>query len=1383
MSYGKKDEDADQAIVKVDRTSVFQEARLFNSSPISPRKCRILLTKIALLLFTGERFPTNEATSLFFGISKLFQNRDASLRQMVYLVIKELANTAEDVIMVTSSIMKDTSVGSDVLYKANAIRALCRIIDATTVQAIERLIKTAIVDKTPSVSSAALVSSYHLLPIARDVVRRWQSETQEAASSTKPSGGFSLSFSTSGSQQLQPSSTNYMTQYHAIGLLYQMRSHDRMALVKMVQQLGAPGAVKSAAGTVMLVRLAAKLIEDDQSLRKPMMQLLDGWLRHKSEMVNFEAAKAICDVQNVTDSEMTQAIHTLQLFLTSPRAVTKFAAVRILHHVASFRPQAAQQCNPDIEALISNSNRSIATFAITTLLKTGNESSVDRLMKQISGFMADITDEFKITIVEAIRTLCLKFPSKQAGMLAFLSGILRDEGGYEFKRSVVESMFDLIKFVPGSKEDALAHLCEFIEDCEFTKLAVRILHLIGVEGPKTPSPTKYIRYIYNRVVLENAIVRAAAVTALAKFGVGQKDPDVKSSVTVLLTRCLDDTDDEVRDRAVLNLRLMSEEDEMANRFIKNESMFSLSTFEHQLVMYVTANDKATFATAFDMSKIPIVSHEQALAEERTKKLTSATPTLKAPTTGSKKTQVNGNVDAAAEVAATAQKHSQSLTQIPELKSHGPLLRSSAAIELTESETEYVVSVIKHIFKEHIVLQYEIKNTLPEVVLEEVSVVATLSEEDESLEEDFIIPVAKLVTDQPGTAYASFKKIGEGPYPITTFTNTLRFTSKEIDPTTGEPDESGYDDEYQVEDVELLGSDYVTPAYAGSFDHIWEQTGANGDEAAETLQLSSTGSIADATEQLTKTLSLQPLDGTDVTLSTSTHTLKLYGKTLGGGKVAALVKMAYSAKSGVTTKITVRSEEEGVAALLVSSVNHPSVANSPLSKHTRYDGGDGEVTAQVDATYGQRSAFPGLDEAPDGDALYYGPASDGLEYLRMVRSEAKGVPNLLIAPKSPPTEDERIYRDYPRGYYADGAYTALPAALPGAQAGNVKAKQADRVPQEEYHLYLLKSFRTLRSLLHTTSAPPSPPSQSILATIAEVKESPVRKWRLHLLYTPPTTKLINQMDQEMVIAGLTALEKLLRWKTLEKETHVGAWSWCLLARCREVGQMGSEEVAVVRELGKKAKILVRALMAGLGLAEEKDSEVDGMNADEEEQQVESEQEPDACEERPNDSAETQSQDVTDRVPGDVQNTDAAPNGTNISSDVEVGGAGDPDCPPEGAAVGSSVVDGEVDDVATAKHRLLSTLEQSHDLSNRSSPSLHVQSMTTSKQQPPVHKVDKQSVHTPVPSQEDNNADPQVEDTAGNPVPLTTRIIATLDMIITVVGEVYGQRDLLAGRMAW
>ncbi|KAG6112180.1 hypothetical protein E4U13_004379 [Claviceps humidiphila] len=917
MSYGKKDEDADLGLVKVDRSQVFQEARIFNEGTIQPRRCRILLTKIALLLYTGEKFPTNEATTLFFGISKLFQNKDASLRQMVHLVIKELANSAEDIIMVTSTIMKDTGGGSDAIYRPNAIRALCRIIDATTVQSIERVMKTAIVDKNPSVSSAALVSSYHLLPIAKEVVRRWQSETQEAAASSKSSGGFSLGFSSSSGQM--PMNNSTMTQYHAIGLLYQMRMHDRMALVKMVQQFSAAGAVKNPAATVMLVRLASQLAEEDASLRKPMMQLLDGWLRHKSEMVNFEAAKAICDMRDVSDNEVSQAISVLQLFLTSPRAVTKFAALRILHNFASFKPTAVSICNPDIELLISNSNRSIATFAITTLLKTGNEASVDRLMKQISGFMSEITDEFKITIVEAIRTLCLKFPNKQAGMLTFLSGILRDEGGFEFKRAVVESMFDLIKFVPDSKDEALAHLCEFIEDCEFTKLAVRILHLIGLEGPKTAQPTKYIRYIYNRVVLENAIVRAAAVTALAKFGVGQKDPDVKASVKVLLTRCLDDVDDEVRDRAALNLKLMGEEDDaMAENFVKNESMFSLPIFEHQLVMYVTSDDQASFNDPFDISSIPVVTREQADAEDRTKKLTAAAPSLKAPKLGPTKAPV-GSAEAAASASAQAQRYAEELMQISEMSEFGHVLKSSPVTELTEAETEYVVTLVKHVFKEHIVLQYEVKNTLPDTVLEAVSVVATPGDEDE-LEEVFILQAEKLATDEPGKVYVAFKKVnGEGSMPITTFTNILKFTSKEIDPSSGEPEESGYDDEYEVSEFDLSGSDYIVPTFASNFSHIWEQIGASGEEAEETLQLSSMKSIADATEQLAKALSLQPLEGTDVPVNPSTHTLKLLGKTVHGGRVVANVRMAYSSKSGVTTKITVRSEEENVAALVIASV--------------------------------------------------------------------------------------------------------------------------------------------------------------------------------------------------------------------------------------------------------------------------------------------------------------------------------------------------------------------------------------------------------------------------------------------------------------------------------
>lgn len=72
--------------------------------------------------------------------------------------------------------------------------------------------------------------------------------------------------------------------------------------------------------------------------------------------------------------------------------------------------------------------------------------------------------------------------------------------------------------------------------------------------------------------------------------------------------------------------------------------------------------------------------------------------------------------------------------------------------------------------------------------------------------------------------------------------------------------------------------------------------------------------------------------------------------------------------------------------------NPSMSPSP-AKRRRISGED-EDDAQQGATpherprnhavYGQKSAFPGLDVGGGDDELFYGPAEDGLEYLRMVR---------------------------------------------------------------------------------------------------------------------------------------------------------------------------------------------------------------------------------------------------------------------------------------------------------------------------------------------------------------------------------------------------------------
>lgn len=137
----KDDEDvlggggASNPFYNLEKTAVLQEARVFNETPVNPRKCTQILAKILYLLNQGESVGTTEATEAFFAITKLFQSKDPVLRRMVYLGIKSLSSIAEDVIIVTSSLTKDMT-GKEDLYRASAIRALCTITDATMLQVL-----------------------------------------------------------------------------------------------------------------------------------------------------------------------------------------------------------------------------------------------------------------------------------------------------------------------------------------------------------------------------------------------------------------------------------------------------------------------------------------------------------------------------------------------------------------------------------------------------------------------------------------------------------------------------------------------------------------------------------------------------------------------------------------------------------------------------------------------------------------------------------------------------------------------------------------------------------------------------------------------------------------------------------------------------------------------------------------------------------------------------------------------------------------------------------------------------------------------------------------------------------------------------------------------
>jgi hypothetical protein len=125
------------------------------------------------------------------------------------------------------------------------------------------------------------------------------------------------------------------------------------------------------------------------------------------------------------------------------------------------------------------------------------------------------------------------------------------------------------------------------------------------------------------------------------------------------------------------------------------------------------------------------------------------------------------------------------------------------------------------------------------VLENVSIILQPSE-DSGLTEDFIIPIPSLTAAlSPGIVYVSFTRDSPDAFAQGSFVSSMKFVSKEVDPSTGEPEEEGFEDDYQLEEIELAAADYIVPSYA-SFQTEWDKlTGAS---ATETFSLSAMESI-------------------------------------------------------------------------------------------------------------------------------------------------------------------------------------------------------------------------------------------------------------------------------------------------------------------------------------------------------------------------------------------------------------------------------------------------------------------------------------------------------------------------------------------------------------
>ncbi|KAK1837099.1 hypothetical protein QBC39DRAFT_336132 [Podospora conica] len=438
--------------------------------------------------------------------------------------------------------------------------------------------------------------------------------------------------------------------------------------------------------------------------------------------------------------------------------------------------------------------------------------------------------------------------------------------------------------------------------------------------------------------------------------------------------------------------------------------------------------------------------------------------------------------------------------------------------------------------------------------------------------------------------------------------------------------------------------------------------------------------------------------------------------------------------------------------------------------------------KTDATYGQRSAFPGLDHpghASDDDDLDFEDETDALAYLQSVRHQASDIPRLLVAPKAGPQlpphlegagshDDERQDRSIygngigdSRGYYHDGAYTAAPDSEYSdtdmkiesqwdAEGGNDAAAAAQKAAlQESYFSTLISQFQALRDLLHA-----DPPHELIAALDREhgtfvgnfgPRSKTFAVWNHRIRYTDPHPVQIAAMDRRNALKVLRIVlgGKFIR-RGHELRERTSRWIWALLARLPDRGEMDYTEVGWVRELGKRAVLMMVSIAQMDALRDRVDDDLEGgePGSEGEEEGILDEVVVDDQDELP---AEQPTQNGASE-PGNGTTTTATATGDNgedddgeIDMDLDDGEVSDASSPARDIQA----------DIAAAKARLLQQLSGPEQDNNPVA-------------EPAAGLVEEE------------------EDTALEKARAEANTRATLNMILTVAGELYGQRDLLEFR---
>lgn len=152
------------------------------------------------------------------------------------------------------------------------------------------------------------------------------------------------------------------------------------------------------------------------------------------------------------------------------------------------------------------------------------------------------------------------------------------------------------------------------------------------------------------------------------------------------------------------------------------------------------------------------------------------------------------------------------------------------------------------------------------------------------------------------------------------------------------------------------------------------------------------------------------------------------------------------------------------------------------------------------------------------------------------------------------------------FYQDGAWISLDTDYEPMYDEDYESSDAG--PQDSYHNQLIKRFETLRSALEH-GAQSMPQMAHDPGQYSPVKPPSNRHdWLYTIDREYPTTALVHQLDENNVRRGLEYCTHAMdRFDTISKQKS--CWIWTLLALSGDIGTLDSQKMSHIRDLATKA----------------------------------------------------------------------------------------------------------------------------------------------------------------------------------------------------------------------